>query len=73
MSRAGDRQHRTGRQPGYSTASDLAREMGFGAGMGLSNIERCADKMNIWSAIKVGTRVEMVFAVPPEETVSISS
>ncbi len=61
------------RQPGYSTASDMAREMGFGAGMGLNNIERCADKMNIWSAVKVGTRVEMIFAVPPEETVSISS
>jgi len=60
------------RQPGYSTASDLAREMGFGAGMGLSNIERCADKMNIWSAVNVGTRVEMVFAVPPEESVAIS-
>lgn len=55
------------RQPGYSTASNIAREMGFGAGMGLPNIERCADEVNIWSAVGVGTRVEMVFYVPPEE------
>lgn len=55
------------RQPGYSTASDIAREMGFGAGMGLPNIERCADEVNIWSAVGVGTRVEMIFYVPPEE------
>ncbi len=55
------------RQPGYSTASELAREMGFGAGMGLPNIERCADEVNIWSAVGVGTRLEMTFYVPPEE------
>ncbi|MBN1261873.1 MAG: CBS domain-containing protein [Anaerolineae bacterium] len=54
-------------QPGYSTASELAREMGFGAGMGLVNIDRCADEMDIWSAVGVGTRVEMRFDVPPEE------
>lgn len=51
------------RQAGYSTASPLAREMGFGAGMGLTNIERCSDELNIWSALGVGTRVEMVFHV----------
>lgn len=51
------------RQPGYSTASTEAREMGFGAGMGLVNINRCADELNIWSAVGVGTRVEMVFNV----------
>lgn len=56
------------RQPGYSTASDIAREMGFGAGMGLANIERCTDGLDIWSAVGVGTRVEMTFNVPPEES-----
>ncbi len=58
------------RQPGYSTASEIAREMGFGAGMGLANIDRCTDNLNIWSAVGVGTRVEMIFEVPPEETSS---
>ncbi len=51
------------RQAGYSTASPLAREMGFGAGMGLVNIDRCTDELNIWTALGVGTRVEMVFNV----------
>lgn len=51
------------RRAGYSTASPLAREMGFGAGMGLVNIDRCADELNIWTAVGVGTRVEMVFQV----------
>ncbi|MFN8413191.1 MAG: CBS domain-containing protein, partial [Anaerolineales bacterium] len=36
-------------QPGWSTASPLARSMGFGAGMGLVNIQRCVDKMEIVS------------------------
>ncbi|HEY88374.1 MAG TPA: CBS domain-containing protein [Thermoflexia bacterium] len=51
------------RQPGYSTASSKAREMGFGAGMGLVNAERCADELHVWSALTVGTRVEMIFNV----------
>lgn len=48
-------------QPGYSTASDAIREMGFGAGMGLPNMERCADILEIHSDVGVGTTVEMVF------------
>ncbi len=56
------------RQPGYTTASETAREMGFGAGMGLTNIKRCADEMHIWSAIGSGTRLEMIFYIPPEES-----
>ncbi len=56
------------RQPGYSTASTQVREMGFGAGMGLTNIKRCADKMSMWSAVGVGTRLQMTFNVSPEET-----
>ncbi len=51
------------RQPGYSTASQKAREMGFGAGMGLVNVERCTDALHVWSALTVGTRVEMIFDV----------
>lgn len=48
-------------QPGYSTASDEVREMGFGAGMGLPNIERCSDKLSIDSEVGVGTTLDMVF------------
>ena len=46
-------------QEGYSTASDKVREMGFGAGMGLSNIKKNTDKLNIRSNINKGTVVEM--------------
>lgn len=60
------------RQPGYSTATERVREMGFGAGMGLTNIERCTDKLDMWSAVGVGTRVEMIFDVPQkQETVGV--
>ena len=55
------------RQPGYSTATPEIREMGFGAGMGLTNIDRCTDKMSLWSAVGVGTRLQMTFRVTPEE------
>lgn len=48
-------------QPGYSTANETAREMGFGAGMGLPNMDRCADTMKIESKVGEGTTVTMVF------------
>lgn len=48
-------------KPGYSTASDKIREMGFGAGMGLPNIERCADELEVKSEIGIGTSVDMTF------------
>ena len=32
-------------QPGYSTATEQVREMGFGAGMGLVNMKRCVDEI----------------------------
>ena len=41
--------------PGITTASDQAREMGFGAGMGLPNIKRNSDVFNIESEVGVGT------------------
>jgi CBS domain-containing protein/anti-sigma regulatory factor (Ser/Thr protein kinase) len=46
-------------QPGYSTASNWIRELGFGAGMGLMNIKRCADAMRLESTLGVGTRLEV--------------
>ncbi len=45
---------------GYSTASREVREMGFGAGMGLSNIKRNTDQMEISSTVGVGTTLIMM-------------
>jgi len=44
---------------GYSTAPDSVREMGFGAGMGLPNIRRYADKLDIKTEVGKGTSVEI--------------
>jgi len=46
-------------QEGYSTASDKVREMGFGAGMGLANIKKNTDKLEITSELNKGTMVVM--------------
>ncbi|MBL8063394.1 MAG: CBS domain-containing protein [Anaerolineales bacterium] len=53
-------------EPGYSTATDNVREMGFGAGMGLVNIKRCVDKMELESTVGKGTKLTMRIAVPSE-------
>lgn len=45
-------------QPGYSTAPDNIREMGFGAGMGLPNIKNFADELKIESIVGKGTKVK---------------
>ncbi|MFB0516659.1 MAG: CBS domain-containing protein [Candidatus Neomarinimicrobiota bacterium] len=45
-------------QPGFSTAPDWVRELGFGAGMGLCNIKRCADNMYLESTLSVGTNLK---------------
>jgi CBS domain-containing protein/anti-sigma regulatory factor (Ser/Thr protein kinase) len=48
-------------QPGYSTAPDWVRELGFGAGMGLVNMKKCSDEMNLTSSVPEGTRLTMKF------------
>jgi anti-sigma regulatory factor (Ser/Thr protein kinase)/CBS domain-containing protein len=48
-------------QPGFSTASDFVRSLGFGAGMGLPNIKRCADHFEIKSKGGSGTRLNLRF------------
>ena len=53
-------------QPGYSTATDQVREMGFGAGMGLVNIKRCVDSMELESTVGKGTKLIMRIHVPAE-------
>ncbi|WP_016777701.1 ATP-binding protein [Anaerophaga thermohalophila] len=47
-------------QEGFSTASQAVREMGFGAGMGLPNMKKNADQLNISSKVGKGTIVELV-------------
>ena len=46
-------------QEGYSTATDKVRSLGFGAGMGLPNMKRYTDYMNIESQVGVGTTITM--------------
>ena len=46
---------------GYSTASEEARSLGFGAGMGLPNMKRNADGFEIESEVGKGTRIAMRF------------
>lgn len=44
---------------GYSTATEEVREMGFGAGMGLSNIRRNSDFFEIDSTPGRGTKAKI--------------
>jgi len=44
---------------GWSTASDLVRVLGFGAGMGLPNIKKHMDHLEINTTVGVGTTVRM--------------
>lgn len=46
-------------QAGYSTAPDNVRSLGFGAGMGLPNMKRYTDYMDIQSTVGQGTRIVM--------------
>jgi anti-sigma regulatory factor (Ser/Thr protein kinase) len=50
-------------QPGFSTAPEWVRELGFGAGMGLSNIEKCAEDMQISSVVGEGTLLKLSFTM----------
>ncbi|HAH58298.1 MAG: anti-sigma regulatory factor [Lentimicrobium sp.] len=47
-------------QQGFSTASELVREMGFGAGMGLPNIKNNTDELTVTSEVGKGTNVHML-------------
>jgi len=51
-------------QEGYSTADQRIREMGFGAGMGLSNIKNYSDEFHIESEVGKGTRLQMTIQTP---------
>ena len=46
-------------QAGFSTATEQIRSLGFGAGMGLPNMKKHTDSMEITTQIGVGTRIVM--------------
>lgn len=50
-------------QPGYSTASDEVREMGFGAGMGLVNVKNYSDELEIDTCPGEGTSIKVVISI----------
>lgn len=50
-------------QEGFSTAPDDVRSLGFGAGMGLPNMKRYSDHMDIESEIGVGTTIRMIINI----------
>ena len=58
-------------QPGYSTATEHVREMGFGAGMGLVNMKRCVDEIELNSTVGKGTKLVMRIYIP-NQTVGVS-
>ena len=50
-------------QAGWSTAPDDVRSLGFGAGMGLPNMKKYTDTMEIDTRIGVGTKITMVVMI----------
>jgi len=54
-------------QEGFSTATEEMREMGFGAGMGLPNIKKNADKFEISSTPGKGTSLDIIICLDKTE------
>ena len=46
-------------EEGYTTTPPEIRQLGFGGGMGLKNIRKCADQMRVDSKIGIGTKLEI--------------
>ena len=51
-------------QEGWSTAPDNVRSLGFGAGMGLPNMKKYTDKLDIQTVIGEGTVMTLTVGVP---------
>jgi len=47
-------------EPGYSTANDEIREMGFGAGMGLDNVKHFSDDLEVKTGKGEGTSITAI-------------
>lgn len=60
-------------EKGFSTATDEYREMGFGAGMGLPNMNTHSDDMQIESRQNHGARIRMYFHLDPAEDAAKAS
>lgn len=58
-------------EAGYSTATEQVREMGFGAGMGLVNMKRCVDEIELTSEMGKGSKLVMRIYIP-DHTVGVS-
>ena len=56
-------------RPGFSTATETVRELGFGAGMGLVNIQRCVDSMRLESVYGKGTNLRLKINLLEAESV----
>jgi len=52
---------------GYTTTPPEIKQMGFGGGMGLKNIRKCADQMKIDSEVGRGTRLEITILLHAPE------
>jgi serine/threonine-protein kinase RsbT len=50
-------------QSGFTTATEEMRALGFGSGMGLPNIDKNSDKLEIKSKVGVGTKLKLNFYV----------
>ena len=53
---------------GFSTATSEARALGFGAGMGLQNIQRNSDRLRVSSRVGEGTRISFTVMLKPAAT-----
>lgn len=49
---------------GYSTATREMRERGFGAGLGLPNIKKTCDQLEVTSTVGVGTKLDIRIIIP---------
>lgn len=50
-------------QAGWSTASQEARELGFGAGMGFPNMKKYSDDLDVQTEVGVGTTLTLDFLI----------
>lgn len=49
---------------GYSTATREMRERGFGAGLGLPNIKKTSDRLEVTSTVGEGTTLDIDLLIP---------
>ena len=59
-------------EPGFTTALDWVRELGFGAGMGLTNIKRYSDSVEMDSALGRGATLRATFVVGNQSETAVS-